>query len=606
MSLLRTLDRTSAVSCPHPIPIRPSLTFLCPVLHNTAPKRSFNKSAVTRPSRVRAAGGGLTEKLFIQALARAGSCSEHAKQISTLRDRLPFVAPHYKKRRKSVDAIARREYTSGKPSRKGPFRIAKTFAEKELKALVDYYGLEMQLAPGEEADIEDHGSLVWNVGDQHEKWPPKTPEDAQLVEKLCALVKLEEPSHDHLWDAYRRLSEPRIVYLPRRTIHDVLHHLSIVERPGLDAMQRYLSILDDMKHAHIHIKLNEWTAAAHFAGRSRGIVSTEDLQSALYLWRDMEQRANLRGSTVTFNVLFNIAVKAGKFTLAELFLKEMKARRLKFHRHFRVSLLYYYGVMQNGSGVRRVYQDMIKHGDVIDVVVMNAVIAALIRAGEPSAAEHVFERMKRLAAAAVNGSASYTIPGGPTVVKSDRSWRGTRKLGLQLTYGGRHLRERDAEALKDLQDWAPIAPNSRTYSLLIRHQATVEGNIDRVNELLREMGYNAVPLEGSIFVVVFHGFAQFGGVRYSSWTRAKLEQTWTEYLQALDDRLDRTWINQTSAIAALKAFRKCADVERTLEVWKEIKEIWLPSAEEKEDVTKTLRHLVRPKGFFDGRRGDVR
>lgn len=604
MSLLRTLDRTSAVSCQHPI--RPSLTFPCPVRCTAPPQRRFGKGPMTRPPTSTVADGRGLETLFIQALARAGSCPAHAKHMSTRRDGLACVAPQYKKRRKSVDASVKREYASARPFKTGPFRIAKTFAEKELKALVDYYGIDTQPVPGEEVDVEDDGSLVWNVGDDHQAWPPKKPKDAQLVQKLNALVKLDNPSHDDIWDAYGRLSEPRIVYLPRRTIHDMLHHLSIVERPSLDAMQRYLSILDDMKNAHIHIKRHEWTAATHLTGRYRGIVSADDLQSALYLWRDMEQRANLKGSAVTFNVLFDIAVKAGKFTLAELFLKEMKVRRLKFHRHFRVSLLYYHGVMQNGSGVRRVYQEMVESGDIVDVVVMNAVIAALIRAGEPSAAEHVFERMKRLAAAASNGSASYTIPGGPTVSKSDRSWRGKRKLGLQLTYGGSNLaREHDAQALKELQDWAPIAPNSRTYSLLIRHEATATGNIDRVNELLREMGYNGVPLEGSIFVVIFHGFAQFGGVRYSSWTRAKLEQTWSEYLQAVDDRLDRTWISTTSVNAALKAFRKCADVERTLEVWKEIKEIWLPSAEEKEGVTKTLRNLVRPKGLVNGRSGPV-
>lgn len=600
MSLFRTLDRTSAVSCEHAL--RPFLTFLCPVLHTPSAKRSFSKRPVDRPSRSSTANGDHTERLFIQALARAGSCPEHARQISTHRDR-PTPASQHKRWGKSAHAVVKPRFASHEPLKKGPFRIVKTFAERELKALVDYYGIDTNPAPEKDADIEDAGSLVWNVGDDHQAWPPKVPLDAQLVDKLNALVQLEEPSHDDIWYAYHRLSEPRVVYLPRQTIHDMLHHLSIVERPGLDAMQRYLSILDDMKKAHIHIQRNEWTAAIHFAGRHRGIVSADDLQSALYLWRDMEQRANIRGSSVTFNVLFDIAVRAGKFTLAELFLKEMRVRRLKFHRHFRVSLIYYHGVMQNGIGVRRVYQDMVEERDIVDVVVLNAVIAALIRAGEPSAAEHVFERMKRLAAAARNGSASYTIMGGPTIIKH-RSWRGQRKLGLQLTHWGHRLsHEEDPQELQDLQDWTPIAPNSRTYSLLIRHEATSTGNLDRIYDLLREMGYNGVPLEGSIFLVIFHGFAQFGGVRYSSWTAAKLEQSWSEYLGALDDRLDRTWISTTIVVAALKAFRKCADVERTLEVWKEMKEIWLPTAEETEDVVAVLRDLTRTKGFFDGRRG---
>lgn len=545
------------------------------------------------------------DNFFIQALARAGSCPQHAKQILAQQKRLSTLTPQHKKRHNiNEESIRRHEHTFAKPSGKGPFRIARRFAEKELKALVDYYGIDTNPSPQDDDALDDdQGSLVWNVGDEHEPWPLKTLEDATIVDKIKRMVEAEEPSHEDMFNTYRQLSEPRIVYLTSNVIHRMLHHLSIVERPTLAAMQRYLSILDDMKTAHIHIRSSEWTTATYLAGRYRGAVTPDDLQSALYLWRDMEQRANIKASHVTFNVLFDVAVKAGKFTLAELFLKEMKTRHLKFHRHFRVSLLYYHGVMHNGSGVRRVYQEMVDAGDVVDVVVMNAVIAALIRAGEPSAAQHVFERMKRLAATgrATNRYSPFSSLESRKISRDDRTWRGQRKLGLHLTHEGRRLKgDGNNEGLKVLQDWAPIAPNSRTYSLLIRHEAIANGNLDRVNELLREMGYNAIPVEGSIFVAILHGFRNFGGVRYSSWTRTKLEQTWTEYLQAVHDGLDRTWISKTSVIAALKAFKKCADAQRTIQVWEEAQAVWKPNNEEAEDVLQVLRQLVPREGFFDG------
>ncbi|KAF1967634.1 hypothetical protein BU23DRAFT_658862 [Bimuria novae-zelandiae CBS 107.79] len=596
MSLFRALDRTSAVSCSHAA--TPILTFLYPAAYAKSSKRSFGKSAINRPPRIRRADGVRMDNLFIQALARAGSCPLHAKQISTLREVVPFAATHHKTRRKSTSSRAERKVDepAAATDKKGPFKIAKKFAQEELKALVDYYGIDTDPAPEEEPP--EAGSLVWNVGDDHEPWPPKEPKDAELIEKLRYLLQQDEASHDEIFGTYQQLSDPRIVYLPSPLIRDMLHYLSIVERPTATALQRFLSILDDMKTAHIHISRSEWNSAIYLSGRYMGAVSGDALQSSLYLWRDMEQRANIKGSTVTFNVLFDIAVKAGKFTLAELFLKEMKARGLKLHRHFRVSLIYYNGVMQNGSGVRRVYQEMVDAGDIVDTAVMNAVIAALFRAGEPSAAEHVFERMKRLA---TTGSTSpFSAPGDFRINKFDRTWRGQRKLGLHLTHEGRRLKwNDDDEALKALQDWAPIAPNSRTYSLLIRHQATTTGNIDRVNELLREMGYTGIPLEGSIFVVIFHGFTNFGGVRYSSWTRSKLEQSWTEYLKAVRDGLDRTWIDTTSVVAALKAFKKCTDAKRTLEVWDQIQAIWKPSVDETEVVLRTLRNIVPQGGFFD-------
>lgn len=506
---------------------------------------------------------------------------------------IPYSKSHRKTRRKdAIGDVKQREYSSIPPQdRKGPFKVARKFAEQELKALVDYYGVDEEPIP--ESEPSDEGSLVWNVGNDHVPWPLKDPKDHKTIEHLQQVLQRDGPSHDDIFATYQELPEPRVVYLESSLIRDMLHCLSIVERPTPLAMQRYLSILDDMKNAHIHISRSEWTTAMHFAGRSMSGSRADDLQSALYLWRDMEQRANVKASFVTFNVLFVTAVKAGKFTLAELFLKEMQTRGLRFHRHFRVSLIYYHGVMQNGSGIRRVYQEMVAAGDVVDVVVMNAVIAALFRAGEPSAAEHVFERMKRLAATGSTSTAPFVSSGGLTFTKNERSWRRRRQLGLHLTHEGRRLKDsNDTDSLKQLQEWAPIAPNSRTYSLLIRHHAISIGNLDRVNDFLREMGYNGVLLEGSIFFVIFHGFAAYGGVRYTSWTRTHLEQTWEEFKEALGNELERTWIDTTSAIAVLKAYKKCTDAERTMAIWEELKELWVPGAKEEEAVTRVLRDLI--------------
>lgn len=535
------------------------------------------------------------DNFFIRALARAGSCPEHAKQISTLRDIVPFATRHHKTRRKStLPKYIKREFKS-KAERNGPFKRARQFAERELKALVDYYGIDLAAPPEEE--VMDDGPLIWNVGDDHEPWPTRNPEDAKTVAKLEELLKDEETPHDDIFEAYSLLPAPGVVYLSTKTIRAMLHHLSILERPTPTAMQRFLSILDDMKNAHIHIIRSEWTTAIYLAGRFMGTVSADEVQSALYVWRDMEKRAGVKSGIVTLNVLFDVAVKAGKYTLAEMFLKEMQARKLKMHRHFRVSLLYYYGVLQNGNAVRKTYQDLVEAGDIVDTVVMNSVIAALIRAGEPAAAEHVFERMKRL-----HATKTTPFPGGLSF--NGRKWRERRLLGLHLTHQARlHKEMGDLEKRKQLQDSAPIAPDSRTYGLLIRHHARTAGNIDRVNELLQEMRYNSIPLEGSIFIVMFHGFNSFGGVRYSSWTRDKLERIWIEYLVAVEDKLERTWVSKMAVVAALKAFKKCTDAERTLRAWEEVRRLWEPNAEELEAMLRTLRTLVPQQGFFDEYRG---
>jgi pentatricopeptide repeat protein len=593
MSLRRSLDRTSAVSIQLPL-----LPFLCPALYRQEPaRRTFSKSAVTRKPRVTRPSQLAMDNFFISALVRASSCPEHAKHISTKRDLNPSESirasstttlnanRHHKKRWKSFLLTNERRgfktITRQEKERKGQFN------EKELKALLDYYAFDHDSSKTEEATTDD-GPFVWSLGDDHEPQPFKSAKDEAAAKKLQELLKDEETPHHQIYGTYRELPVPGVVYLHTEVIRSLLHHLAIVERPTPIAMQRFLSVLDDMKNANIHITRSEWTTAIHLAGRYLGAVSNDEVQSALHLWREMEKKARIRGGIVTMNVLFDIAVKAGKYTLAETFLKEMVARRIKFHRHFRVSLIYYHGVQLNGSGVRRAYSDLIDAGDVVDTVVMNAVIAALFRAGEPAAAEQVFERMKRLHASK-SDLPIRTNNNPPT-------WRARRHVGLHLTHTARMLAkasdvEKFVEKLKELQDAAPIAPNSRTYSLLLRHHARVVGDIDRCSDLLREMGYNGVPVEGSIFIAMFHAFARFGGVRYSSWTKARMEQTWQEYLEAVRNRMDRTWVSRMAIVSALRAFAKCDEPERVARAWEEVGDLWDPSPVDLEGVLKVLAKL---------------
>ncbi|CBX92048.1 hypothetical protein IAQ61_000243 [Plenodomus lingam] len=607
MSLLRTLDRTSAVSnathathAPQSAHIRPFLTFLYPTLEKqTHSKRSFTRSAITRTPR-RNSNPEHLDNFFIQALVRAGACSLHAKPGHALPKSSPQAMLSLDLRQKSTWHQGEKSGGTLTSGFKKPFKRARTFAEKELKALVDYYGIELDTRP--DPDLEDGGNLIWNVGDDHEPWPLRDAADAKHIKHLEKLLMDDESPHDEIYDTYKKLQSPGVVYLHVNIIRALLHHLAIVERPTPIAMQRFLSILDDMKTAHIHILTSEWTSAMHLTGLAMGKVTADDLQSSIYIWRDMETRAGLRSSYVTLNVLFNIAVKAGEFAMAETFLKQMQVRKLKMHRHHRVSLIYYHGVQQDGNAVRRTYQEMITKGDIVDTVVMNAVIAALIRAGEPSAAEHVFERMKRL-------HATRMIP-APGHRFFRRTWRDRRLLGLHLTYEARALKDMgEEERLKQLQDYAPIAPDTHTYAVLIRHHSSTAGNIDRVNQLLAEMRYNSVPLNGTIFIVIFHGFHSFGGVRYSSWTRDQLEKIFKQYVKALESRLEGTWLSSMAVVAALRAFSQVTDRERTMVVWEQLRTLWKPNEEELENVMRVLRALVPQEGEggaakgtgFDGR-----
>ncbi|CAN9139130.1 unnamed protein product [Alternaria alternata] len=305
MSLLRTLDRTSAVS--NTAHARPFLTFLYPRHEDTPSKRRFSKKAIDNARRLPEPTTARMGTFFVNAL------KQRRQNIRQRGDRAPW-------------SKSEEDGSDPRPERKGPLKKVQRFAEKELQALIDYYGMEIDTRP--EAEVPDDGNLVWNVGDSHVPWPLRDPSDAVHIDELQALLKNEEAPHQHVYDAYKKLQSPGVVYLDTLTIRALLHHLAVVERPTPIAAQRFLSILDDMKTAHIHITRSEWTSAIHLTGRAMGTVSEDDLQASLRIWQDMERRAGLKGGYVTFNVLFNIAVKAGKYSLAETFMKEMQDRKV--------------------------------------------------------------------------------------------------------------------------------------------------------------------------------------------------------------------------------------------------------------------------------------
>lgn len=120
-----------------------------------------------------------------------------------------------------------------------------------------------------------------------------------------------------------------------------------------------------------------------------------------------------------------------------------------------------------------------------------------------------------------------------------------------------------------------------------------------MQDLLREMQYNHIPIDGTIFIVILYGFSSFGGVRYTSWTRDKLENFWSQYIRSVEEEVQRTWFSAMSVIVALKAFNKCTDAERTLQAWQEVRQIWHPNEEETQQVLRALRKLIPQQTFFN-------
>ncbi|KAL8832317.1 MAG: hypothetical protein Q9170_004929 [Blastenia crenularia] len=395
--------------------------------------------------------------------------------------------------------------------------------------------------------------------------------------RLQLLLEDEESSHEHIYEAYCRLPSPGVRHLSVQNRRLLLHRLSVIAIKTRKAMLRYLSIIDDMKEALYPLSKAEWNSAIAYAGRCFAPVQASEVETSLRMWKEMEHEAGVRSGRITFNILFDIATKAEKYILAEMILNEMKARGLEYCRFSHVGFIYYYGVRGDGAGVRRAYRDFVEAGQIVDTAVMNCVIASLIRAGELPAAEQVYERMKRL----VYEKTNRPVP--------NSDWRYSRDLGRALDRASRTLRN-DKKRLQRLQAEQCLAPNLRTFYIFLDHHVHNTGELRRVTALLEEMQSLQIPMHGRIFLKIFRGFACHGGVKYTSWTRQRLETVWESLLSALNQEVEGVHMMKWMVVWIMRAFSRCCGRDRTLQIWEQIRDRWKISGEDEKGA---IEHILR-------------
>ena len=364
---------------------------------------------------------------------------------------------------------------------------------------------------------------------------------------------------DDIYHIYQQLPEPRMRHLPDRVRHDLLFALGSPEKRSPASMLRYFAVVADVKSCGLPLRKTEWNLAIAYTARYVGWSTDVETESALGLWRQMEREAGIKGNEVTFNILFDVATKAGNFVLAEMIYKEMEARRYRYNRYHHVSLIHFFGLKRDPDGIRAAYNDMVEAGEMIDTVALNCVMAGLLRSGEETAAERVYERMK----------ASF-----PEGKKLPQRTYATNKLITKALMMFAKVSRKDSSMRQQLQSGAPMAPDLQTYRLLINHYGAKIGDLSQVARYLDEMRFFQIELHGSIFLALFKSFAYHGGYRGAAWSEQRLDSIWKALLQALDEGATDLSIETWLAGWALKAFRKCSSEQRVMEVYGELEARW--------------------------------
>ncbi|MCJ1412531.1 hypothetical protein MMC19_006626 [Ptychographa xylographoides] len=415
-----------------------------------------------------------------------------------------------------------------------------------------------------------------------------SPEEQSVLERVIQVIKDEDSSNEQLYEAYKTLPFPGVSLMDEHLHRILLRRLSVMEKHTEKGISRFLSVVDDMKTVDLPLTNSEWSSAVHLAGRRMARVSAVEVESALRVWKEMEQESGIEGGTVTFNILIDIAAKAGKFVLTEMILKEMRARNLRISRFTHVGMIYYYGLMGDGDGVRRAYRELIDDDQIVDTAILNCVIASLLKAGEPQAADQVYERMKIMCRRS-----------GCKLPPSD--WLGSKELGRTLDRAARRF-AKGSKQKKDLQNEQSLAPNLRTYLILLAHHISSTGELQRVVTLIDEMQFIGLPVTGTVYLQLFRGFANHGGIRYSAWTRARLESVWTSFQQIVvdrneaEDQAEDVVADKWIVIWTIRAFAKCCGDSRTLEIWDELRSRWKPTQEEQAMIFKILKKSLHWSG----------
>ncbi|KAM0715685.1 hypothetical protein Q7P37_009184 [Cladosporium fusiforme] len=503
------------------------------------------------------------EDAFIGSLVAAGQCRQHKANLSGRWQQGTRGWRSTTEQRKSADGG--RRYLSTSPSRRqkaladeSPEHMQPAplpeITKDEYKDMVNTYGLPsdmwespaftMQsrsrkknkqpysLAPRLVVTPEEEDDFPYK---QREVLEPEDPQHARNLKKLRRLVfrELGTVSHDSIWKAYQKLQAPRLRYMEDKLIRKMFGQLTWTEYTTDEvARHRYFSLLEECAGEKIPLTETEWTAAIHFAGHAVKNRTNQQVKDAIELWLQMEE-SGIQAKNVTFNTLFYVAVKAGRFALADTIYGELQSRGMELDRYFRTSMIYYAGLRGEGDAVRKAFNDMVNAGEVIDTAVMNCVILSFIRAGEAAAADHVFRKMNAL-------HEEKFASKGPD------DWRGQRKLAQLLNKTGKQLREERKQhqesffgttfsgddRREQIQRASPVAPNARTYRVLLRYYTRVSGELDRTMELLTECKERGFHLHGSVYLNIFTAFIIHGGYAHSAWKPSVLESFWDEFLEA--------------------------------------------------------------------------
>ncbi|KAM4060748.1 pentatricopeptide repeat protein [Hirsutella rhossiliensis] len=386
----------------------------------------------------------------------------------------------------------------------------------------------------------------------------------QILVRLYTAVgqRLRHPSRvslESICKLYSLLPEPRMLHITWQWRNRLMRVMGTPRKRDMESMLRYFALVADVKDAGLTLRRSQWNFALAFAAKYASRTTAREMESTLRLWREMEREANVPGNEVTFNILFDVAAKAGNFALADMIYQEMESRGIEYNRFHHVSLIHYFGLKLDSGGIRAAYREMVESGEMIDTVVLNCVISGLLRCGEEGPAEETYERMKN----------NHTL--APALPQRDYMMS---KVITKVIMMFSKVSKKHPELKETLQTTVHLSPDLHTYKLLVQHYAIRVGNLNRVVKYLDEMKFLKVPVHPTIFLALFKGFYMHGGFPGSDWSEPRLDGLLSALYHARDTHAKNFPIDRWLVIWALRAVKKCSSAEALEETFDAMVRRW--------------------------------
>lgn len=355
-----------------------------------------------------------------------------------------------------------------------------------------------------------------------------------LEEFLGALLD-ERKSNQYIFRLYRRLPPPGVTHLSKNSRGELLRRFaSSPDRRRVNA-RRYLALVDDMIDAGLPMSRALWTSAMYFTAHTSHRAEKSDLRNAIGLWRQMERVAGIESDSGVFDVLFHVSLKAGQYTVADRFLTEMESRGVNFSRHGKVTNIYYQGLKKDVDGIRKAFDEFIQSGELVDTVVLNCLLASLLRAGDSQAADQLYRRMMQNQEQSEKPvrRAKNHLHHFPSLSSEFSLYRKqAKKVGWVLSKSAA-LQTQSPALHKLLQEAVPQGPDTRTFHILLAHHCKHTGDLATIMNILEDMeNVFPIPPRFLVFHFLFDGFANHSR-RAKGWTPQRLLDTWNTFRRAL-------------------------------------------------------------------------